>query len=93
MQRTAFSVVIASVALFSTSVRADVTFEFEGQTWTAIGAKSPVSANHMFPGAAKACPSLKVKFEKVRPAANNGGKMTRDQRNRGDERWHVVCVR
>lgn len=79
--------------MFSAPAQADVQFQFEGKTWTAIGSNTPVSANHMFPGADKACPSLKVKLEKVTPSAKNGGAMTRDQRNRGDTRWHVVCVR
>ncbi len=93
MTKTTFLAAIISAMAFSSSAQADVTFEFEGKTWTAVGVNTPLSANHMFPGAANACPSLKVRFEKVKPTRNNGGPTTREQKNRGGTRHHVVCIR
>lgn len=85
---------IACAVLFAlvSPVVADQTFEFEGKQWTVIGNHPPIAANYMFPGSARACPTLKVRFESVTPSASNGGKMSKEARNRGDKRWHVVCV-
>lgn len=65
------------------------TFEFEGAIWTVVeGPPAAISAVHMAAGAAKACPSLKVRLE----ASKAGPPMTAEQKFRGDKRWHVVCA-
>lgn len=66
------------------------TFEFEGKVWTIVdGPPSAVSAVHMTPGAEQACPSRRVKLE----TSDGGPEQTAAQRFRGDQRWHVLCVR
>ena len=65
------------------------TFEFEGKTWTVVaGPPQAVSAVHMTAGAHNACPTLKVKLE----PSKKGPSMTKEQKFRGDKRWHVVCA-
>ena len=71
-------------------------FSFEGDTWTIVegGGNAPISRLNMTPGSSKACPSLTIKLEADKPTAG-GAKMamTAAQKFRGDDRWHIVCVR
>ena len=84
-------------AAFTAAYASDaVTFDADGVTWTVVGGGdgAPVSALHMSAGAAQACPTHTVKFDSVK--TTTGGRamrMTKDQKFRGDHRWHIVCVR
>jgi|GEM_PF-5901569 len=51
-----------------------------------------ISRNMLSPGAGRACPHGNVRVE-PRPVSHGGAKMAMDkeQRHRGDKRWHVVC--
>jgi hypothetical protein len=72
---------------------APITFEADGVTWTVVegGRGVPLSTLHMPAGAARACPSHRVKLILTSP--DEGPPMTAEQKFRGDARWRVVCVR
>ena len=50
-----------------------------------------VSVPRLFPSALQACPHGNVRMEPAKVSKATGGAMTREQRPRGDKRWHVVC--
>ena len=85
----------AALALTAASAIAQttpITFkDASGNVWTVTegGNNAEVSKLHISPDAAKACPGLRVKLE----ASKLGPKMEKDQKFRGDKRWHIVCDR
>jgi hypothetical protein len=84
---------IAALTCVSIAGAAPITFEADGVTWTIVegGNGAPLSALHMTPGTAKACPSHTIKLVAVSPT--DGPPMTAEQKFRGDARWRIVCVR
>lgn len=61
-----------------------VTVEIEGNC-------PKVSVPRLFPNAMDACPHSKVLLKSVEATKATGGAMDKEQKARGDKRWHVVC--
>jgi hypothetical protein len=92
---TAMRLLIAAALLsvLCNIASADQTFIFEGEVWTIVGIDRPMYNNRMTPGAAKFCPTRRVRMEEVEPDNSNGGPMTKEQKERGDKRYRIICVR
>lgn len=92
MKNTMIILAAAAALALTTPAFADpVTFkDSAGNVWTVTtpGIAAP-SGLHMPPDAAQACPGLRIKLE----ASKGGPKMSKEQKFRGDQRWHIVCDR
>lgn len=85
---------ISALTLAGAAAAAPLTFEGDGVTWTVVdgGDGAPLNALHMRPGAANACPSHRVRLVPVDPATE-GPPLTAGEKQWGDKRWRIVCVR
>lgn len=83
----------AAALLVSVPAFADpITFKDPaGVVWTVTegGNGADISKLYMSADAATACPGHRIKLE----ASKLGPAMTKDQKFRGDQRWHIVCDR
>jgi len=95
MRNLVLTVITIAAFTFATQASAK-TVKFtdaDGVEWTVTGGDgASVSAWHATPGAAAMCPSHHVNFEEPKNPVTTIP-MTKEQKFRGDHRWHIVCVR